>query len=70
MTALQLLINNCFITVGDCILLTIMVFAGVFLIIWHFSSLTEPQRCPKRNTLVPREPGPRSSGPSGTWAAL
>lgn len=33
MTALQLLINNCFITVCDRILLTIMVFAGLFLII-------------------------------------
>lgn len=43
MTALQLLINNCFITVCYRILLTIMVFAGVFLIIQHFSSLTEPQ---------------------------
>lgn len=44
MTALQLLINNCFITVRSCSLLTIMGFAGVFLIIWHFSSLIE-SRC-------------------------
>lgn len=75
MTALQLLINNCFITGCGCILLTIMVFAGVFLIIWHLSAPALPDVKPsssagssparqRRHLLLPT----CSSGGSGEEA--